>query len=94
MNTHMIPFNFGSSTIRVTTDDRGEPWFVAKDVCEVLEIERTDSALRNLDDDEKGTRKMSTLGGTQQVSIISESGLYALIMRSNKPQAKPFRKGS
>ena len=85
-------FKFEQNDVRTITDEHGEPWFVAKDVCEVLEIERTDSALRNLDDDEKGTRKMSTLGGTQQVSIISESGLYALIMRSNKPQAKHFRK--
>ena len=85
-------FKFEQKEVRTISDEHGEPWFVAKDVCEVLEIERTDSALRNLDDDEKGTRKMSTLGGTQQVSIISESGLYALIMRSNKPQAKHFRK--
>ena len=85
-------FKFEQNDVRTITDEHGEPWFVAKDVCEVLEIERTDSALRNLDDDEKGTRKMSTLGGAQQVSIISESGLYRLIASSKLPEAERFGK--
>ena len=76
--------------MRVVVGEDGEPWFVAKDVCDVLELGT--EQIRRLDDDEKGLRKVQTPGGSQQVSIISESGLYALIMRSNKPQAKPFRK--
>ena len=86
----MTIFKFEQSEVRTITDEHGEPWFVAKDVCDVLELGT--EQIRRLDDDEKGLRKVQTPGGSQQVSIISESGLYALIMRSNKPQAKPFRK--
>lgn len=69
-----------------------EPWFVAADVCEVLAYGHTPHAMRMLDDDEKGVHKLDTLGGAQSVSIISESGLYALVLRSRKPEARQFRK--
>lgn len=68
------------------------PWFVAKDVCAVLDLERTDSALRGLEDDEKGAHIVSTLGGPQELSTVNESGLYALIFRSRKEQARVFRR--
>ena len=67
-------FKFEQNDVRTITDEHGEPWFVAKDVCEVLEIERTDSALRNLDDDEKGTRKMSTLVG-ELAKLLRQNGV-------------------
>lgn len=70
----------------------GEPWLVAKDVCEVLGLADTNRALAGLDDDEKGTHIMSTLGGNQQVSIINEAGLYSLTIRSRKPEAKLFKR--
>lgn len=70
----------------------GEPWFVAKDVCDILEHSNTSKAVLSLDDDEKGVTKGYTLGGEQDLIIINESGLYNLIFRSNKPQAKVFRK--
>ena len=70
----------------------GEPWWVAKDVCNVLGLTNSRMALEALDEDEKGVSKVYTLGGEQDMNIISESGLYALIMRSNKPEAKRFRK--
>lgn len=73
-------------------DRAGEPWFVAKDVCQALGIEKTDSALRRLDEDEKDAHSMSTLGGSQKMAIVSESGLYALILRSDKPNARVFRR--
>lgn len=69
-----------------------EPWFVAKDVCECLSVTNAAQACQNLDDDEKGICKIDTLGGKQDMTLISESGLYTLIMRSNKPEAKEFRK--
>jgi prophage antirepressor-like protein len=69
-----------------------QPWFVAKDVCAALDIERTDSALRGLDEDEKGAHTVSTLGGPQEMSVVNESGLYALIFRSRKAQARLFRR--
>lgn len=74
----LIPFNFDQSNIRVE-DDGGQVWFVAADVCSVLELDR--SAVRRLDADEKGVRLIHTLGGTQNIAVINESGLYTLVMR-------------
>ena len=69
-----------------------DPWFVAKDACDCLKITNVSQACQTLDEDEKGIYKVYTLGGSQDMMLISESGLYALIMRSNKPEAKVFRK--
>lgn len=69
-----------------------EPWFVAKDACDCLTISNVTQACQTLDEDEKGVCKVETLGGKQDMMVISESGLYTLIMRSNKEQAKPFRR--
>ena len=77
--------------IRVVMRD-GEPWFVAKDVCDCLDLANSRDAVSRLDDDEKGVGKTDTLGGSQDMMLISESGLYTLIMRSNKPETKVFRK--
>lgn len=87
----VVPFQFESKEVRALTID-GNPWFVAKDVCNVLEHSNHRAAVDGLDDDEKGVSKFYTPGGQQEMLIISESGLYTLIIRSNKPQAKPFRK--
>ena len=73
-------------------DRGGEPWFVVKDVCAVLEIAKVDSAIRSLDEDEKDAHSMSTLGGDQEMSIVSEAGLYSLVLRSRKPEAKAFKR--
>lgn len=70
----------------------GEPWFVAADVCKALELEKTNRALSRLDDDEKGAHSVSTPGGRQRMSIISESGLYSLILGSRKPEARAFKR--
>ncbi|MBQ9527067.1 MAG: phage antirepressor [Fretibacterium sp.] len=91
MNNTIQAFYFERREVRVIEKD-GEPWFVAKDVCEILELSDVSMAVRNLDDDEKGTNKVCTPGGEQNMIIISESGLYTLIMRSNKPEARAFRK--
>lgn len=71
---------------------KGEPWFCAKDVCEVLTIKNHRDAITALDEDEKGVGKIYTLGGNQELTLVNESGLYTLIMRSNKPEARKFRK--
>lgn len=76
--------------LRVVRDDNGEPWFVARDVCNSLGLDHT--AHRRLDADEKGLTKVQTLGGMQTVTTINESGLYTLMVRSNKECVKPFRK--
>lgn len=87
----VVPYRFESHEVRALNID-GDPWFVAKDVCDVLDLSDTYRAVAGLDDDEKGTSKVRTPGGDQEMIIISESGLYTLIIRSNKPQAKSFRK--
>ena len=69
-----------------------DPWFVASDACKCLDLANSRDAVSRLDDDEKGVGKVDTLGGSQDMMLISESGLYTLIMRSNKPEAKVFRK--
>lgn len=70
----------------------GEPWFVAKDVCEALGIANSRDAVARLDEDEKGVGISDTLGGKQEVSTVNEFGLYQLILRSNKPEAKRFKR--
>jgi prophage antirepressor-like protein len=70
----------------------GEPWFIAADVCKVLDISNNRDAFSRLDDDEKGVGLIDTLGGRQKASLVNESGLYSLILGSRKPEAKPFKR--
>ena len=77
--------------IRVVYRD-GDPWFVAADVCKSLNINNVGNATAKLDDDEKGVHSMDTLGGEQKVSIISEAGMYSIILLSRKPKAKAFKR--
>jgi len=88
----VIPFIYDESPVRVILDEAGEPWWVAKDICRILEHTNPTMATEYLDDDEKGVSKVYTPGGEQEMVIISESGLYTLLIRSNKLQAKPFRR--
>lgn len=69
-----------------------EPWWVAADVCAVLEHSNPSMALAGLDEDEKGLSNIETPGGAQQMAIINEPGLYSLILRSRKSQAKAFKR--
>ena len=84
-------WTFGETEIRTIERD-GEPWWVLSDVCKVLELSTPAKIAARLEDDEKGMNQIHTPGGTQNVTIINESGLYSVILRSDKPQAKPFRK--
>jgi BRO family, N-terminal domain len=70
----------------------GEPWFIAAEVCAALEHSDTSKAVSRLDEDEKGAATVRTLGGSQEMLVVSESGLYALIFSSRKPVARAFRK--
>lgn len=93
MENKIIPFNYGDNLIRVVNDEEtGEQLWVAKDVCKVLEYKDVSMTLSKLDEDEKGTKKICTLGGDQNMMCVTESGLYTLILRSNKPEAKPFKR--
>lgn len=86
-----IPFEYEGKPVRAIKKD-DEPWFVAADLCAVLELTNSRMAIQALDDDEKGVSQIYTLGGNQEVSIISEAGMYRLVMRSDKPQARPFQR--
>lgn len=69
-----------------------QPWWVARDVADVLELGNMHSSLALLDEDEKGVHSMETPGGAQDIAIVSEPGLYSMILRSRKPQAKAFKR--
>lgn len=73
---------------------KGEPWFVAKDICDVLGLVKYRDAIASLDNDDKQgcPLLLDTLGGKQTMTVISESGMYALIFQSRKPEAKAFKK--
>ena len=96
MNTSPINFEFDTNgvnnTIRVI-EIEGEPWFVASDALNAMGYSRGGhKMIRNkLDDIDKGIKRIDTLGGPQDISIISESGLYKLVMRSDKPEARAFQ---
>jgi len=100
----IIPFDFETNAVRVVMRD-GEPWFVAADVCRVLEINNSRDAVSRLDDDEREKVNLKTVGsidgikagtdgvrGNPNATIIDESGLFTLILTSRKPAAKRFRK--
>lgn len=84
-------FDYAGNQVRTIQKD-GEPWFVLKDVCAVLKMRNSRMVADRLDDDEKGVSQTDTLGGAQEMTIINESGLYHVILRSDKPEAKPFRR--
>ena len=84
-------FRFDDSSVRTVVKD-GEPWFVAKDVCEILDLEDPSMTVSRLDEDQRGKANVCTPGGQQQMLTVSESGLYSLIFTSRKPEAKRFRK--
>jgi len=88
----IIPFNYESQRIRLIQDEQGEPWWVMKDVCAILNISNYRDALNRLEGDERGSVKVDTPGGPQEMSTVNEPGLYTLIIRSNKPDAKKFKR--
>ena len=75
-----------------TVEQYGTIWWVLVDVCKVLEIANARNVSARLDEDEKGVHLVDTLGGRQKLTIINESGLYAVLLRSDKPEAKPFKR--
>lgn len=84
-------FNATDQTIRVEMVNN-QPFFIAIDVCNALDLSHTTNALSKLDDDEKLSVKILQSGQKRDVMAVNESGLYNLIFRSNKPEAKAFRK--
>lgn len=91
MNEMQI-FNYKRNQVR-TVEINSEPWFVLKDVCAVLELGSAHKVADRLDEDERNQIPLTdAIGRKQETTIISESGLYNVILRSDKPEAKPFRK--
>ena len=88
----MQVFNYKSSQVR-TVEINNEPWFVLKDVCAVLDLGSAHKVSERLDEDERNQIPLTdSLGRKQETTIINESGLYNVILRSDKPEAKTFRK--
>lgn len=82
-------FTYNNVQFRTITKSNDEKWFVLKDVCEILGLSNPSKVAERLDEDERSNFKLGRQG---EVNIISESGLYNVILRSDKPEAKPFRK--
>lgn len=96
MNTEIQTFTFNTATLRTLTDEAGDPWFVAKDVCAILEI-RTNNLRMILDSDEISELSNDysidiAQNGGKSPLIISEAGLYGLVLKSRKPEAKEFKR--
>jgi prophage antirepressor-like protein len=83
-------FNYEGKDIRTVVLENGEPGFISKDTCDVLEIDSTQT--RRLDDDEKVLCLIQTPGGKQEMQVVTESGLYSLVLGSRKPEAKQFKR--
>jgi anti-repressor protein len=82
-------FSYQDQPVRTTTVN-GQPAFIAADLLGLLELNRSSAAL--LDEDEKGVHTVDTLGGAQQMAYVTEAGMYSLVLRSRKPEAKAFKR--
>lgn len=89
MNNEIQQFDFNNAALRTLTDENGEPWFVAKDVCDILGHSNVSIALDRLDDDE---RSKFNLGRQGETNIVNEAGLYVLVLGSRKPEAHEFKR--
>lgn len=92
MTAQLAPFQFGGREVRAGVGADGEPWFVAADVAAILDLGNARSSLALLDDDEKGVHSVDTPGGAQQMAVVNEPGVYSLILRSRKPEAKALKR--
>ena len=98
LNKGMIPFNFNNTQVRVIQDKNNESLFVLADVCKVLGVANVTDVKNRLDDDEVQLIDLQALDSIEGiknkdlVNVVTESGLYSVVLRSDKPQAKPFRK--
>jgi len=84
-------FSYNNARVRIAGTPEN-PLFVAKDVCDILGISNSRDAIGRLDEDEKRVVSIDTPGGVQQLQVVTESGLYSLILGSRKPEAKKFKR--
>lgn len=93
MTNEIQTFNFNAATLRTLTDTAGEPWFVLKDCMSILGLGNSTETVKMFDDDEFSTTEViDSIGRRQQTYIISEAGLYELVLKSRKPEAKEFKR--
>lgn len=97
MNAEIQTFPFKNASVRTLTDEDGEPWFVAKDVCDILGLSNPSVAVASLDEDEAAQIDPKQYLGSgnrsnQAVNIVSEPGLYGLVLKSRKPEAHEFKR--
>lgn len=93
MNNEIQQFDFKGASLRTLTDEAGEPWFVLKDCMSILDLGNPTETVKMFDEDEFSTAEViDSIGRRQQAYIISEPGLYRLVMRSRKPEAKEFQR--
>lgn len=93
MNNEIQRFDFRGASLRTLTDEEGEPWFVLKDCMSILDLGNPTETVKMFDDDEFSTTEViDSIDRRQQAYIISEPGLYRLVMRSRKPEAKEFQR--
>lgn len=93
MNNEIQRFDFKGESLRALTNKAGEPWFVLKDYMSILDLGNPTETVKMFDDDEFSTTEViDSIGRRQQAYIISEPGLYRLVMRSRKPEAKEFQR--
>lgn len=85
-------FDFRGNDVRVVLADDGEPRWVAADVAKILGYSATAAMTRSLEEDEKGVQNLHTPGGDQELTVITESGLYAAVLKSRRPEAVDFRR--
>lgn len=90
-NLQTIPFQFNGNNLNVIQIN-DEPWFIAKEISTILEYRNASDATRMLDDDEKLIRTICVSGQNRAVNLINESGLYSLVLRSKKKEAKEFKR--
>lgn len=88
----LTPFDFEGHAVRVVTDDAGELWFVAMDVAETLGYSWQSNVIAHVPSDWKGVKPINTPGGKQQMTVLTEQGLYFFLARSDKPNALPFQR--
>ena len=93
MTNGIQTFNFNNATMRTLTDMAGDPWFVLKDCMNILNLGNPSETIKMFDDDEFSTTEViDSIGRRQHTYIISEPGLYRLVMKSRKPEAKEFQR--
>ena len=93
MNNEIQKFDFKGAALRTLTDEAGEPWFVLKDCMSILDLGNPTETVKMFDKDEFSTTEViDSIGRLQQTYIISEPGLYRLVMKSRKPEAKEFQR--